>query len=434
MTGTSELLQRWAGMGLDALEAQITGPDSGPLEALFDGQELAEMREIAAAPRLTGAASQRPNIVLLPGIMGSLLQSVEGLIDSLWINPLIFARGHINLLDVAEDGERDADQRVKIVATGLEMVAYSKAMLALRKQANLYLFPYDWRQDIRICAGRLHEALARWTAANGHRRFTVVGHSLGGVVARTYLAMFPGEAEELVERVVLLGSPAYGSISAVQVLASGNNLTQMAEKLHPGNQGLRLARTVTAVYQILPPPPELFPAGVEYPCDFDMYDAAVWQKPGIRQNGLSRGRALYHLLATSSAQVPIMQIAGYDVATAVALRGTPDALGPVVVSHGPNSGDGSVPLWSARLAGAEMYYVRLPHEKLQKDRYVLLGVLDLANGGDADLPREMEPSRGPVTSARPPIFGMDGEAGRLRAAIEEGRATGSDLEKLFLLR
>jgi len=434
MTATSELLQRWAGMGPDALEAQINGPDSAPLQALFDPQELAEMREIASAPRLTSAGGQRPNIVLLPGIMGSLLQSVEGLIDSLWINPLIFARGHINLLDMAEDGEGDADQRVKIVATGLEMVAYGKAMLALRKQSNLYLFPYDWRQDIRICAGRLHEALARWTAANGHRRFTLVGHSLGGVVARTYLSMFPGEAEELVERVVLLASPAYGAIGVVQVLASGNALTQMAEKLHPGNQGVRLARTVTALYQIMPPPPELFPAGLEYPCDFDVYDDAVWQKPGIRPNSLSRSRALYQLLATSSAQVPISQIAGYDVATAVALRGTPDALGPVIVSHGPNSGDGSVPLWSARLAGAEMYYVRLPHEKLQKDRNVLLGVLDLAHGGAADLPREMETSRGPVSAALPPILDMDVEAARLRAAIEGGTATGSDLEKLYLMR
>jgi len=158
MTGTSELLQRWAGIGPDALEAQLTSPDSAPLEALFDDQELAEMREIAAAPRITSATGQRPNIVLLPGVMGSLLQSVEGLIDSLWINPLIFARGHINLLDMAEDGQGDADPRVRIVATGLEMVAYGKAILALRKQANLYLFPYDWRQDIRVCADRLHEA------------------------------------------------------------------------------------------------------------------------------------------------------------------------------------------------------------------------------------------------------------------------------------
>ncbi|HUW08101.1 MAG TPA: hypothetical protein VM537_00145, partial [Anaerolineae bacterium] len=93
-----------------------------------------------------------------------------------------------------------------------------------------------------------------------------------------------------------------------------------------------------------------------------------------------------------------------------------------------------VPLWSARLAGAEMYYVRLPHEKLQKDRNVLLGVLDLAHGGAADLPREMEPTSGPVSAALPPILDMDVEADRLRAALEAGAATGSDLEKLYLLR
>jgi pimeloyl-ACP methyl ester carboxylesterase len=371
--------------------------------------------------------------VLLPGIMGSLLQSVEGLTESLWINPLTFTRGHINLLDMAEDGESDADRRVRIVATGLEMVAYAKISLALRQRANLFLFPFDWRQDMRICARGLHQALTRWTAANGHRRFTLVGHSLGGVVARTYLALYPEPAERLVERVILVGSPAYGVISSVRILAAGNNLTQLARIIHPGNEGVRLARSVTSLYQLLPPPPKLFPAGTEYPCDFDLYDATVWGKPGIRQNSLNRSRALYQLLAASSPQIPIVQIAGYDVATPVALRGTPDALGPVVESHGPNSGDGDVPLWSATLPGAQMYYVRLPHRKLQKDRQVLRALLDLAHGGDANLPRQMMPSLGPVVAAAPPILNMDAEAERLRAALESGSATARDLEKLYLL-
>jgi len=435
MTTTNELLLHWASSGLDALEAQIREGDITPLDVLFGEQESAEICELATASHPGASTSgQRPNIVLLPGIMGSLLQSVQGLVDSLWINPIIFTRGHINLLDMAEDGETDADRRVKIVATGLEMVAYAKIILALHKQANLFLFPYDWRQDMRIAANQLHKALTLWTASNGRRRFTLVGHSLGGVVARTYLALFPEAAQQILERVVLLGSPAYGVIGAVQVLASGNPLTHLAHRIHPGNQGVRLARTVTSVYQILPPPPELFPAEETYPCDFDIYDAAVWQKPGIRQNGLNRSKALYRLLAAAAPQIPIAQIAGYDVATAVALRGTPDALGPVVESQGPNSGDGDVPLWSASLPGAEMYYVRLPHEKLQKDRQVIQAVLDLANGDEADLPHQLDPSRGPVIAARPPILNMDAEAERLRFSFEAGSATGSDLEKLFLTR
>jgi pimeloyl-ACP methyl ester carboxylesterase len=432
MTDTNEVLLRWAGMPLDAFEALLRGPESVPLEALFGAQELNEMRKMAAAPRLTGAGGQRPNIVLIPGGMGSLLQSVEGLVELLWLNPLIFTRGHINLLELAEDGETDANSRVKVVPMGLEMVSYAKLTIALRKQSNLFLFPHDWRLDMRVRADLLHQALVRWAAANGRRRFTLLGHSMGGTIARAYLAMFPEEAQQLVERVILLGCPAFGVIDTVQTLAMGNTLTHLAQKLNSGNQGEQLVRSLTALYQLLPPPPELFPADREYPCDFDLYDAAVWRKPGIRQNGLNRGRALYQLLAASAPQMPVIQIAGYDAATPVALRGTPDALGPVIESHGPNSGDGRVPLWSATLPGAEMYYVRLSHDRLQKDRQILQAVLNLANGGNAGLPQQMRPGRGPVIGARPPILDLDAEAERLRAAIENGRATESDLKKLFL--
>jgi pimeloyl-ACP methyl ester carboxylesterase len=432
MANTNELLLGWPGMALDALEAKLQGQGSASLEALFGAREVNEMRETAAAPALTRAAGQRPNIVLLPGIMGSLLQSVEGLVELLWVNPLVFTRGLINLLELADDGEANANPRVKIVATGLEMMSYAKATLVLRKQANPFLFPYDWRRDIRTAAGLLHQALNRWAASNGYRRFTLVSHSMGGLVSRTYLALFPEEAERLVERVILLGSPAYGIVNAVQNLTTGNNLMQLAHKLNDDNQGDRLVRSITALYQLLPPPPDLFPADRQYPCDFDLYNAATWQKPGIRQNSLNRGKALYQLLAASDPQVSIIQIAGYDQATLIAMRGTPDALQPVVVSHGPNSGDGAVPLWSATLPGAEMYYVRLAHDKLQRDHRVLRAVLDLARGGEADLPRQMEPHRGPVITARPPTTDVDAEARRLRAAIEDGTATADDLAQLFL--
>ncbi len=394
MANTNELLLGWPGMALDALEAKLEGPGSASLEALFGTREMNEMRETAAAPALTRAAGQRPNLVLLPGIMGSLLQSVEGLVELLWVNPLVFTRGLINLLELADDGETDANPRVKIVATGLEMMSYAKATLVLRKQANPFLFPYDWRRDIRTAAGLLHQALNRWAASNGYRRFTLVSHSMGGLVSRTYLALFPEEAERLVERVILLGSPAYGIVNAVQNLTTGNNLMQLAHKLNDDNQGDQLVRSITALYQ---------------------------------------------LLAASDPQVPIIQIAGYDQATLIAMRGTSDALQPVVVSHGPNSGDGVVPLWSATLPGAEMYYVRLAHDKLQRDHRVIRAVLDLARGGEADLPRQMEPHRGPVitarpapSGARPPTTDVDAEARRLRAAIEDGTATADDLAQLFL--
>jgi hypothetical protein len=78
-----------------------------------------------------------------------------------------------------------------------------------------------------------------------------------------------------------------------------------------------------------------------------------------------------------------------------------------------------------------MHYVRLPHDRLQKDRQVLQAVLNLAHGGNAGLPQQVQPGRGPVIGARPPILDLDAEADRLRVAIENGRATESDLRMLF---
>jgi hypothetical protein len=122
----------------------------------------------------------------------------------------------------------------------------------------------------------------------------------------------------------------------------------------------------------------------------------------------------------------------YNLATLVGLHGTPDALQPAVVAQGANSGDGTVPLWSAALPGATMYYVRLPHDRLQRDPQVLQAVLDLAHGGKADLPQKMEPGRGPVIAARPTITDPDAEAARLREAIEAGRVTADDVALLRL--
>jgi hypothetical protein len=43
--------------------------------------------------------------VLLPGIMGSLLASVRGISAVLWFNPTVVLDGHINLLDLNDDGD-----------------------------------------------------------------------------------------------------------------------------------------------------------------------------------------------------------------------------------------------------------------------------------------------------------------------------------------
>ncbi len=105
--------------------------------------------------------------------------------------------------------------------------------------ASLFVLYYDWRRDLPESACVVAERIARIRAATGAPRVLLVGHSLGGVVARYYLryggrdvmrdrdcpladkatAMAvntPGEGS--VGRLVLLGAPHRGSVLAFRAL------------------------------------------------------------------------------------------------------------------------------------------------------------------------------------------------------------------------
>src|SRR5687768_5487007 len=67
------------------------------------GKHAASMRDLASsseAPTKKGDSL----IVLLPGLMGSTLEDRGTNPELMWVNPLAYARGRINKLDLAEDG------------------------------------------------------------------------------------------------------------------------------------------------------------------------------------------------------------------------------------------------------------------------------------------------------------------------------------------
>ena len=59
--------------------------------------------------------------------------------------------------------------------------------------------------------------------------------------------------------------------------------------------------------------------------------------------------------------------------------------------EGTDGGDGTVPMWSAILPGATIYYAEEVHRDLPKNKKVLKGTLELIHGGTPDLPTEMSP-------------------------------------------
>jgi len=405
------------------------------LERILGEREAEEVRALLNRPPST---APRVPTVLLPGVMGSLLASIRGISTIIWFDPTVLLNGHLNLLDLNDDGTGDRSPDVEIVPVGIEKLFYLRLILTLARETRLYEFPYDWRRQLEWNAQLLHEAIQHWSVATPQRRFTLVGHSMGGMVARTYLALYPKEAEQHIDRVILLGSPLYGVPIAALAFTGETVECQIVARLHPDNDVLRFTSNLPVTYQLLPPPPELFTPKRHYPFNWDIYDAKAWGLPNVRQDYLDKAKKWHELLATSDPQVEIVEIAGCHKATLTDIRcpsdGRPGDSGYALVTqeHGEDSGDDTVPLWSVRKEGIITYYIEERHRNLPSNQEVLDAVLELVHAGKPNLATEVPMPSGLLERLRAvPIMV---QAMELRRRIEEGEFNREDLQKLFFAR
>ncbi len=426
---TNDLLQRWSALSLDEIEAEIqSGKDAETVDRLIGADTAAELRQISFEPP-PGALEE---VILLPGIMGSNLSSIRGVTTLLWINPLVFLQGKGSYLRLNAEGNDDESTEVECLPVGLEKLTYLKIGIRLNKQTHLHEFPYDWRRPMEYNADLLHARIERWAAGDPHREFTLVAHSMGGLVARTYMARHPGDAEKRVKRLILHGTPNFGAANAVDNLVNGNSMMETVDKLNSQNEMRLLANSLPSVYQLLPAPPESFPSGRPYPVDFDLYDAAAWPVPSIRQKYLDAARFMYAVLWKIHPQIPVDVIAGFNVETLVSLKLASGQAGLVMnsIGEGEDSGDGTVPLWSSLLPSASCYYIQEVHRKLPANNRVIAATLDLIRTGECDLPEQPEPAPS-LKAEQVALVSSEVRAGNLQLKIETGTAGENDLANLY---
>jgi triacylglycerol esterase/lipase EstA (alpha/beta hydrolase family) len=73
-------------------------------------------------------------------------------------------------------------------------------------------------------APQVRAAIEQLCAATGQQRVVIVGHSMGGLVARAYLRRYGAEA---VARVITLGTPHQGTALSLARYGIGQNVQQM---------------------------------------------------------------------------------------------------------------------------------------------------------------------------------------------------------------
>lgn len=86
-------------------------------------------------------------------------------------------------------------------------------------------------QDIRVAAARLAEEVESLVEETGYERIHVVGHSMGGLVARYYVTRLGGD--ERVHTLVTLGTPHTGTYTAY------GWHSQLTRQLRPGSPLMR---------------------------------------------------------------------------------------------------------------------------------------------------------------------------------------------------
>jgi pimeloyl-ACP methyl ester carboxylesterase len=85
---------------------------------------------------------------------------------------------------------------------------------------NLFIYNYDWRQPIERLSNKFASFLYDIQIQKPQEtQFTLIGHSLGGLIIRGYLEYFP---DNRVSSVISIGSPQHGIIDAYPIWAGGN--------------------------------------------------------------------------------------------------------------------------------------------------------------------------------------------------------------------
>ncbi len=334
-------------------------------------QELSRLARRAAGMR------GGPRLLILPGVMGSSIGHLRknGGADVTWFDPVEICQGQLVKLALPAGN--------RYWAIGVLRFAYERLRLVLRIAGFDAVFhPYDWRRDIAWNGRELADRLLR----ERRQDVVIVGHSMGGLVARAALAHKGGER---MGRVIQLGAPNKGVFVAVQALRGTYPLIRRVAMLDLKHSADELARQMLTTFPGLC---DLLPAA-NLCKEFDPFDPEQWPdgpKPAVRL--LQNSRDAMAVLPPPDERFRL--IAGFGQDTVLGLRRVGRKL---EFGRGP-AGDGTVPLALAQWPGVKTWYAEESHGSLPGHADVGRAIVDLARSGTTNaLPGVLPRHRGAST-------------------------------------
>lgn len=313
-TGSVTWLQRATGRLSDDQLDLVTGAVGGPV-ATWTRAEV----------------SPKGSVIVLPGIMGSSL-TVDG--HEVWVNKWQLLRGRFAHLEVNGDGRR-------VEPSGL-LKQYAPLVSHLAGNWQVFTVPYDWRRDITEAADLLAERIEHDDVRLGEQEVHIVAHSMGGLVARAFVAKHPDLWERVGGRLIQLGTPNWGSFAIANALMGEELLLRalaFADVFHDKQDLVEVLSTFPGAYQLLPWVARTLPDGNNDHAG--LYNRAAWgEDTSIRQELLDRAKTFQQSIEGTVDPSRVIFIAGDGHRTPYRLR--IEASGQIslgITEHG----DGRVP-------------------------------------------------------------------------------------------
>jgi pimeloyl-ACP methyl ester carboxylesterase len=328
------------------------------LAAYFGQNEYTELRALAQRAAAQPLPDDAIRVFVVPGIMGSQLgikREAPLPHDILWLDPIDIQVGRLSALQLSAGAP--------IVPLGVVLYSYLRLKLNLRAAGfSPVLYDYDWRRSV----DELGTALAERIRNEPGDRIMIVAHSMGGLVSRAALT-HPDTNN--VERLVLLGTPNFGSFAPLQALRGTYPVVRKISSLvgtgTPEDLAGEIFNSFPSLYQMLP--------SAECNGCADLFDPAEWPRTGPQPDKalLQGARSIQSKLVQADERICVVVGVGQETVTAVAKRR--DDFVYTITRHG----DGTVPAVSAGLPGARNHYTLAAHSDLTRDPTVAAAVTDL---------------------------------------------------------
>ena len=340
----------------------LDGRHEEELVGYFGRREQRELVRLARQGARRPLDRHAPCVFVVPGIMGSQLGTRRQRPlpdDILWLDPIDIEVGKLTQLRLSE--------RAPIVPLGVVLYSYLRLKLHLRASGFASVFhDYDWRLGV----DELGVAFARRLQSVSARRVMIVAHSMGGLVSRAALAQ---PDVQNVERLILLGTPNFGSYAPLQALRGTYSVVRKISRLVTDASAESLARDIftgfPSLYHMLPV------AG----CNGgpDLFDPTQWPGEGPQPDSvlLRNARGIQDRLAPPDERVT--SIVGIRQETVTAATRRKGEFVYTITRHG----DGTVPAVSATLPGARNLYVAVAHSDLTRDPVVAAAITDILRRG-----------------------------------------------------